>query len=103
MQSASDTGNRWDDSNERIQKLETYIKRLGGDPKLLEQTAADRGANFQQSHALLDMTGSRSAETRSSSVADETISSAEKNLRGSGKRRGLVEHDEQLTYTDVCV
>jgi hypothetical protein len=103
-QRTSDVRNQLENANERIEKLETYIRRLGGDPKLLEQMATDDGANVQQLHTSPNGTESRRAEELPSVVRYKTNASrVEKIQRLLGKKQGLVEHDEQITYTELCV
>jgi hypothetical protein len=103
-QRASDVTTRLDDSNERIEKLETYIRRLGGDPMLLEQAVNDDKPNAQYSRSSTFGIGSQRAEEIHSAIRNKgNASRVEKTERLLGKKRGLVEHDEQITYTDMCV
>jgi hypothetical protein len=82
---------RPDESSEHIAKLENYIRRLGGDLSLLEQTSTAGEANLQQAHT--------------STLENENINiepgSLKVHRKINSKRQGLVEHDEQVTYTEM--
>lgn len=86
-QRTSCASTRLHDSNERIEKLEIYIRRLGGDPSLLNQ-------------AINDGTDIQHAEQAPSTVLSELDALQIENAE-TGNKRDLVEHDEQIPYTDL--
>ena len=66
---------RPEDYSQRIDKLEAYIRRLGGDPQLVEKIIEDRS-------------GSEASCMKRTDVHN-------------GTQAGLVEHDEQVTYIEA--
>lgn len=96
IQRTSCASTRLDDSNERLEKLEAYIRRLGGDPSLFEE-AADDGIIIQQSSRGIR---SRREKERPTTILSELDASHVENAE-IGKTRSFVEHDETITYTEL--
>ena len=92
---------RPEDYPQRIEKLEVYIRHLGGDPQLIEQIVESDGTDVRESSTTCPPTEARHiGETASPVMKTSYMKRTEEPIR---KRSGLVEHDEQLTYIETYV
>ena len=101
-QRVRESSTRIDDSSERIEKLETYIRRLGGDPRLLEQ-APSNGDALHPHTASYGIGTQSSEEMPSLNSLSSRTSFVGNSKKLTGKKQGFVEDDEQITYTEVYV
>lgn len=85
-----DSGPR--DYSQRIEKLEGYIRRLGGDPQLTEQIVENGEANVIETR-----------DTASTSRPQENTLGSKSTEGPVGTQSRLVEHDEQVTYIETFV
>lgn len=92
-------------SDERIEQLEAYIERLGGDPKLLEHTPNDAGADAQtQSPSPNHTAGHGQNKDGNPAVRRKIVSpQGHHGAKRRSKRRGFMERDEQIDYTELYV
>lgn len=95
---------RPEDYSQRIDKLEAYVRRLGGDPQLVGQIIKDGENHLEQSGTRNASTGSRGVGMIASPGRSGSEDSRMKRTdRHTGTQAGLVEHDEQVTYIDQYV
>lgn len=101
VQRANGPDSRPEDYSQRMEKLEIYIRRLGGDPQLIEQVF-ESGEAVQESSTGCPTTEARRIGETASSTKDKTswMKRAEEPI---GEKSGLVEHDEQVTYIEAYV
>ncbi len=93
-----------EDSSRRIEKLEVYIRRLGGDPQLIEQIVERGEASVKESTMCCPTTEARPIGDTASTSGPKYQTSFTKRMEGpTGKPSGLVEHDEQVTYIETYV
>ena len=85
---------RPEDYSQRIEKLEVYVRRLGGDPQLIEQIVESGEANFKESSTYCPMTEARPKHQTSWMKRTEVPID---------EQSGLVEHGEQVTYIEAYV
>ena len=89
--------------SERMEKLELYIRRLGGDPQLIGQIFKS-GDAVQESSACCPPTEARHiGETASTSHSKDKTSRMKRKEGPIGEKSGLVEHDEEVTYIEAYV
>jgi Fungal Zn(2)-Cys(6) binuclear cluster domain len=101
---ANGPDSRPEDSSQRIEKLEVYIRRLGGDPQLIEQTVERGEANVKESSTCcLTTEARRIGDTASTSQPKDRTSCMKRREGPIGEQSGLVEHDEQVTYIEAYV
>lgn len=102
VQQVGGPDSRPDDSSRRIEKLEVYIRRLGGDPQLIEQIAESGEANTRESSTRCAPTeAQRAVNMTSTSGLKIKTSSTKETEEPIGKQSGLVEHGEQVTYIEA--
>jgi hypothetical protein len=95
---------RPEDYSQRIDKLGAYIRRLGGDPQLVEQIIEDGENHVEQSGMCNASTGRRGVGKTASPGRSGSEASCMKRTDGhNGTQAGLVEHDEQVTYIEAYV
>lgn len=87
-----------DDDSQRIEKLESYIRRLGGDPHLAKNTVESGEADVET-----PSTNGPTSKARPTGDTASLVHSTDKPWAGgsAGKQSGLVEHDEQVTYIEA--
>ena len=81
-------------SAQRIERLESEVRRLGGDLQLAEQIVESGNVDTQE-------TNTRSSSTKANSLGNTT--SAKRTEGSIGRSAGLVEHDEQVTCIEMYV
>lgn len=86
-----------DDQAERIDKLETYIRHLGGDPVNFE--SVDLAANGTSMYTTIEARRIQDAASTSSPRDSSTYTTGTEPLMG--ERRDLIEHDDQVTYIEA--
>ena len=83
----------------RLEKLELYVQRLGGDPELIDQ---DEDALT----SIDDSSTSNGSSARIHSV-HETASPGPKDIQRTNgldtQKSGLIDHNEQVTYIELYV
>ena len=96
---------RPEDYSQRIDKLEAYVRRLGGDPQLLVEQIDEDGQNdVEQSATCNASTGSHQVEKTASPRRSASKASCIKRTNGHNSTQArLVEHDEQVTYIEAFV
>ena len=95
---------RTDGYSQRIDKLEAYVRRLGGDPQLVEQIIEDGQNHVEQSGTCNASTGSDGVGKTASPGRSGSEASCMKRTDGhNGTQAGLGEHDEQVTYIEAYV
>lgn len=98
---ANGPDNRPEDYSQRIEKLEVYIRRLGGDPQLIEENFESDETNVRESSIGCPTNEARRiGETASPVMKTSSMKRTEEPIR---KRSGLVEHDDQVTYIEAYV
>lgn len=101
VQRANGQDNRPEDPSQRMEKLELYIRRLGGDPQLIEQSIESNQTDVRESSTGYTTTEARRiGETASPVGKAPYMKRTEEAIR---KRSGLVEHDDQVTYIESYV
>lgn len=82
----------------RVEQLEDYVKRLGGDPKVLEQIAfsqTSRGVPY--STPIYPSGNPQPVDAKKVEMQSVHVD------KPWDHKHGLAEHDDQVTYTEVCV
>lgn len=100
LQRANRAASRPDDYSQRIEKLETYIRRLGGDPQLTEQILESGEVNGKDPSTC---SPTNVGDTDSSFRPKENIPPTTSTKGLIGRLPGLVELDEQVTYIQAYV
>ena len=95
---------RPEDHAGRIEKLERYIRSVGGDPKEVGRLDEHSGRDVAESHTSTRMTEAGSLEiTASTGRLNGKIPNAKETKEPSGERSAIMERDEQITYIESWV
>ena len=94
------------DVSPHTEKLYAYIRRLGGDPDLVDQLDESGEA-----HVKRNRYSTSSPVTDAQAIGGSTSSSrpedrhqySQNGTQSTGHKRGLVEHNEQVTYIEAFV
>ena len=87
-----------------IEKLHAYIRRLGGDPALVEQLDEGGEAHVNRYSTSSPRTQSQGTGGTTSPLRPEDRHQYSQNgTHPIGHKRALVEHNEQVTYIEACV
>lgn len=93
-----------ENSAQRVERLESYIRRLGGDLQLAEQIIESGNVDTQKTNTRSSSTkASRLGNTTSTSRPYVNTSSAKRTEGSIGRSARLVEHDEQVTCIEAYV
>ena len=87
-----------------IERLHNYIRRLGGDPDLVDQLDEGGEAHvnpYSTSPPVTDTQGI--GETTYPSSSEDRHQYPQNGTQSIGHKRGLVEHDEQVIYIEAFV
>jgi hypothetical protein len=84
-----------EDSTQRIERLEEYIRSLGGDPHLADQLYQDGYDDTRETDTRRSLSKATSLGVATSST-DYNTSSPKRTEASIGMPAGLVEHDEEV-------
>lgn len=95
---------RSDDNPKRVEKLERYIRSLGGDPQDAEQVeeSRERGSNESRAHGNA-VDGTNTRLTTSENRLEDDTSDPKTPERSIAEQTALVGQDEHVTYIEACV